>query len=58
MSVSHLTIDVTDQQQALNETAELKALLRARLSEAERGELDERSFEEIAQEAVRTDGPT
>lgn len=33
--------------------AELEVLLRERLSEAERGEFDERNFEEIADEAVR-----
>lgn len=37
--------------------AELKAMLRKRLAEAERGELDERTFEEISDEAVREDWP-
>ena len=35
---------------------ELKALLLGRMAEAERGELDERSFAEIAEEAIRPGG--
>ena len=40
-----------DEEQAL---AELKALLRQRIAEAERGEVDQRSFAEIAAAALDT----
>jgi hypothetical protein len=43
----------SDEEQALQE---LKALLRDRIAEAERGELDERSIAEIAEEAIRQGG--
>jgi uncharacterized protein (DUF1778 family) len=43
----------SDEDQALQE---LKALLRDRMAEAERGELDERSIAEIAEGAIRQGG--
>ena len=43
----------SDEEQALQE---LKALLLDRMAEAERGELDERSIVEIAEEAIRQGG--
>ncbi len=43
----------SDEEQALQQ---LKALLLDRVAEAERGELDERSIAEIAEEAIRRRG--
>lgn len=55
-SIKQYTIErlfPSDEEQALQE---LKALLLGRMAEAERGELDERSIAEIAEEAIRPGG--